>query len=420
MRGLTIAAMILVTDPGTYSSVFPPLLHATWQGATPTDMIFPAFLFMVGVSIVFSTHPRLFPRAGRGATRRQLIAHILRRTILLIVLGLLVNGFPAYDLHHLRLPGILQRIALCYAAAALLYLAICDLGPAPNVEAASAASAQCASNRAAALLVTIIAAILIGYWALLRYVPVPGFGTARYDSLGYLGAYIDRVVFTTQHLWAWGLTPGYGVTYDPEGLLSTLPAIANTLLGVLAGVWLRMPRPARSKAADLLFFGALLFAVAWPLASLMPINKRSWTSTFALLSGGVSVSAFALLYWFLDIRNTDVRNTDVRNTDLRKKGLGSSSRWMKPAISFACIFGTNAIFAFVLSSIITASLDAIHLDSGSQTDGTSLSLHQAAHQYLFASWLPPRIGSLGYALAIVALNAALLYPLYRKHIFLRI
>jgi predicted acyltransferase len=401
MRGLTIAAMILVTDPGTYSAVFPPLLHAAWQGATPTDMIFPAFLFMVGISIVFSTHARLFPRTGRGASRLQLTAHILRRAILLIVLGLLVNGFPAYDLHHLRLPGILQRIALCYAAAALLYLAISDRAPAPSAETASAASAQCTSNRAAALLATIIAAILIGYWALLRYVPVPGFGPARYDSLGYLGAYIDRAVFTTQHLWAWGLTPGYGVTYDPEGLLSTLPAIANTLLGVLAGVWLRMPRPARSKAADLLFFGALLFAVAWPLATLMPINKRIWTSTFALLSGGGSLFAFALLYWSLDVRNTD---------------LGSSSSWMKPAISFASIFGTNAIFAFVLSSIITGSLDAIHLHIG----GTALSLHHAAHQYLFASWLPPRIGSLAYALAIVALNAALLYPLYRKRVFLRI
>src|ERR1700761_869402 len=396
MRGLTIAAMILVTDPGTYSAVFPPLLHAAWQGATPTDMIFPAFLFMVGISIVFSTHARLFPRTGRGATRRQLTAHILRRTILLIVLGLLVNGFPAYDLHHLRLPGILQRIALCYAAAALLYLAIADRGPAPSAATASPASTQWASNRAAALLVAIIAAILIGYWALLRYVPVPGFGPARYDSLGYLGAYIDRAIFSTQHLWAWGLTPGYGVTYDPEGLLSTLPAIANTLLGVLAGVWLRMPRPARSKAADLLFFGALLFAVAWPLASLMPINKRIWTSTFALLSGGVSLFAFALLYWLLDLRG--------------------APRWTRPAIDFLRIFGTNAIAAFVLSNFITATLDAIHLDVA----GAAVSLHQAAHRYLFASWLPPRIGSLAYALAIVALNAGLLYPLYRKHIFLRI
>jgi predicted acyltransferase len=395
MRGLTIAAMILVTDPGTYSAVFPPLLHAAWQGATPTDMIFPAFLFMVGISIVFSTQARLFPRPGRGVSRRQVVAHIFRRAILLIVLGLLVNGFPAYDLHHLRIPGILQRIALCYTIAALLYLAIAcpdRMKKEPRSDAKTAA----ASNRAAALLVTITAAILVGYWALLRYVPVPGFGPARYDSLGYLGAYIDRAVFTTQHLWAWGLTPGYGVTYDPEGLLSTLPALANTLLGVLAGVWLRMPRPARGKVADLLFFGALFFAVAWPLASLMPINKRIWTSTFALLSGGVSLLALGLLYWILDVR--------------------SSPRWMKPAISFASIFGTNAILAFALSSVITASLDAIHLQTGS----TALPLHHAAYQYLFASWLPPRIGSLAYALAIVALNAALLYPLYRKRIFLRI
>ena len=396
MRGLTIAGMILVTDPGTYSAVFPPLLHAAWQGATPTDMIFPAFLFMVGLSIVFSIQARL----RRGMTHAQLITHILIRSICLILLGLVVNGFPAYDLPHLRIPGILQRIALCYAAAALLYLAI------SQPDNRDCAAAQKACNRAAAALVVIIAALLVGYWALLRFFPVPGFGPARYDSLGYLGAYIDRAVFTTRHLWAWGLTPGYGVTYDPEGLLSTIPAIASTLLGVLAGVWLRMPRPARSKVADLLFFGALFFLVAWPLASLMPINKRIWTSTFALLSGGVSLLSFGLLYWILDVRATDVRAQEMR----------SSARWMKPALTFASIFGTNAILAFVLSSVITASLDAIHL----HVSGAPLSLHHAGYQYLFASWLPPRLGSLAYALTIVALNAALLYPLYRKRIFLRL
>jgi predicted acyltransferase len=389
MRGATIAAMILVTDPGTYSAVFPPLLHAAWQGATPTDMIFPAFLFMVGVSTVFSIQGRL----QRGTTRGRLVAHILLRSVVLIVLGLLVNGFPFYDLHHLRIPGILQRIALCYATSALLYLAM--IRPAGE-DATLATGARSRSTRTAGELAALIAVILIGYWALLRYFPVPGFGPARYDSVGYLGAYIDRAVFTTRHLWAWGLTPGYGVTYDPEGLLSTLPAIANTLLGVLTGVWLRMPRPARSKAADLLYFGAMLFLVAWPLSSLMPINKRIWTSTFSLLSGGVSLLVLGILYWLLDLR--------------------SASRWVRPAIDFLCIFGTNAISAFVLSSFITATLDAIHLDVA----GAAISLHQAAHQYLFASWLPPRIGSLAYALAIVALNAGLLYPLYRKRIFLRI
>jgi predicted acyltransferase len=389
MRGLTIAGMILVTDPGTYSAVFPPLTHAAWQGATPTDMIFPAFLFMVGVSTVFSIHARM----RRSATRAPLIIHILIRAIVLIVLGLLVNGFPFYDLHHLRIPGILQRIALCYAAAALLYLTTARVGKA---ESAIESSAQNATTRTAAVLITVIAILLIGYWALLRYFPVPGFGPARYDSLGYLGAYIDRAVFTTRHLWAWGLTPGYGVTYDPEGLLSTLPAIANTLLGVLTGVWLRLSRPARSKAADLLYFGALLFLVAWPLSSLMPVNKRIWTSTFALLSGGVALLAFALLYWLLDVRGVP--------------------RWTRPALGFLRIFGTNAIAAFVLSSFITATLDAVHLNIA----GATLSLHHAAHQYLFAPWLPPRIGSLAYALAIVGLNAALLYPLYRKRIYLRV
>jgi predicted acyltransferase len=414
MRGLTIAGMILVTDPGTYSAVFPPLLHAAWHGATPTDMIFPAFLFIVGVSIVFSTNARLRLVADRRATRAQLIPHILRRSALLVLLGLLVNGFPFYDLHHLRIPGILQRIALCYAAAALLYLAIghptCD-----SDDLDRPANAQATSNRTAATLAVIIAGILLGYWSLLRFFPVPGFGPARYDSLGYLGAYIDRAVFTTRHLWAWGLTPGYGVTYDPEGLLSTLPAIANTLLGVLAGIWLRMPRPARSKAADLAYFGALLFLLAWPLSSLMPINKRMWTSTFALLSGGVSLLSFSLLYWVLDARTTEVRATDVRSGNQP-----CTPRWMKPAVTLASIFGTNAILAFVLSSVITVALDAIHLHIGPQTGGAALSLHRAGHQYLFAMWLPPRIGSLAYAFAIVALNAALLFPLYRKRIFLRL
>jgi predicted acyltransferase len=394
MRGLTIAGMILVTDPGTYSAIFPPLRHAEWQGATPTDMIFPAFLFMVGVSLVFSTHARL----RRGATRAQLVRHILVRMVVLIVLGLLVNGFPFYDLQHLRLPGILQRIALCYAAAALLYLVICQ--PDSSAAPLPASKQAAAPLRSIVILTTLVAGILIGYWALLRCVSVPGFGPARYDSLGYLGAYIDRAVFTTNHLWAWGLTPGHGVTYDPEGLLSTLPALANTLLGVLAGVWLRMPRPARSKAADLLYFGALLFLVAWPLASLMPINKRIWTSTFALLSGGVSLLCFTLLYWILDVRDHG----------------RSTSASLHPAATFARIFGTNAILAFVLSSLITASLDAIHLHIA----GATLSLHQAGHQYLFATWLPARLGSLGYALAIVALNAALLYPLYRRRVFVRI
>jgi predicted acyltransferase len=393
LRGLTVAGMILVTDPGTYSAIFPPLRHADWQGATPTDMIFPSFLFMVGVSIVFSTHASL----KRGATPAKLVAHVLRRTILLIVFGLLVNGFPFYDLHNLRFPGILQRIALCYAAAALLYLWIAH----PDSAEAAPSRNQPRPISTVALLAGIIAVILVSYYALLRFASVPGFGPARYDSLGYLGAYIDRAVFGISHLWPYGLTPGHGVTYDPEGLLSTFPALANTLLGVLTGIGLRASRSTRTTAANMVIFGVLLFAAACPLSSLMPINKRIWTSTFALLSGGVSLLALGILYWFIDCRSAGARTLP---------------RWLQPVIHFARIFGANAIAAFVLSSVITSSLDAIHLHIGS----TAVSLHHAGYQYLFAPWLPPRTGSLAYALAIVGLNAALLYPLYRKRIFLRI
>lgn len=194
-----------------------------------------------------------------------------------------------------------------------------------------------------------------------------------------------------------------------------------------------MPRPARSKVADLLFFGALFFLVAWPLASLMPINKRIWTSTFVLLSSGVSLLSFGLLYWILDLRLADLRFADLGVPNLHATNLPVASRmtdqrtiprWRRPAITFASIFGTNAILAFVLSSVITASLDAIHIGSqssiGSQSTSTVLSLHQAGYQYLFAPWLHARLASLAYALAIVALNGALLYPLYRKRIFLHV
>ena len=381
MRGFTVAAMILVTDPGTYSAVYWPLLHAAWQGATPTDMIFPAFLFMVGISVVFSTQARL----ARGNTRTQLAGHAVRRAAVLIVLGLAVSGFPFYDLHHLRLPGILQRIALCYLAAALLYLWL------DRFDWDSASASRDLPRNAGAVLAGIVATIFIGYWALLRFVPVPGFGPARYDSLGYLGAYIDRAVFTTRHLWAYGLTPGHGVTYDSEGILSTVPAIANTLLGVLAGMWLRTNRTPRHKLLALVLVGAALCLAGWLLAPLMPINKRIWTSTFALLSSGVSLIALVFFYWLIDMRG---------------------SRWWTPPM---LIFGTNAILAFVLSSIIT-SLCALHLRIGA----ASISVHEAAYKYFFAPWLPPRLASLAYALLIVTFNAALLYPLYRRRTFLRV
>jgi predicted acyltransferase len=378
-RGITVAGMILVTDPGTYGAVYRPLLHAEWNGATPTDMIFPSFLVMIGISMTFSFACRI----ERGADRGRLALHVLRRSVLLFFLGLLVNGFPDYNLHTIRIPGVLQRIALCYLFASLLYLVLSGRGE----EAADARSLRRSRGIAAVAVI-----LLAGYWALLKLVPVPGFGAGRLDTMGNLGAYIDRSIFGVRHLWVWGLTPGYGVTFDPEGLLSTLPALGTTLMGVLAGEWMHTSHSPRRKAAVLAAAGLALLLLGLALNPWMPINKKIWTSSFALLSGGVGLLAFSFFYWILDI--------------LRWRA------WATPAL----VFGTNAILAFVLSGVITTLSDRIHVFSG----GDRLTLHTWAYSYLFLTWLRPIHASLAYAISIVLLNLAILYPLYRKRIFLKL
>ena len=369
-RGLTIAGMILVTDPGTYSAVYRPLLHANWNGWTPTDMIFPSFLFISGVAMTLS----FAARTARGETRPQLAAHLLWRALLLIVIGLVLNGFPLFHLHSLRIPGILQRIALCYLGGGLLYLA-CSTKP---------------MRTRVSILLAVILAILAGYWALLRFFPVPGFGAGRLDSLGNLGAYIDRAIFGTNHLWAYGLTPGYGVTYDPEGLLSTLPALTNLLAGILTGEWLRSKSSPARKVLAILAAGIVLFLAGWALDPLMPVNKRIYTPTFALLSIGFGMIAFSACYWVVDMRHW---------------------RWWTPP---ALVFGTNAIFAFALSTVITSLFDLIRIGS------EQLTLHAWGYRHFFLSWLSPVHASLAYALVIVGLNLSIVSILYRRRIFLRI
>jgi predicted acyltransferase len=373
-RGLTVAAMILVTDPETYSAVYRPLLHASWNGATPTDMIFPSFLFIVGVSITLSFASRI----ERGANRSQLAWHVLRRGVIIFLLGLLVNGFPDYNLHTIRIPGVLQRIAVCYLSGAFLYL--------------MTASNATTSQKRNSVFLSIFLAILATYWGLLKFVTVPGFGAGRLDSFGNLPAYIDRMVFGINHLWPYGLTPGVGVTYDPEGILSTLPAIATLFIGIMAGEWMRTGRSGWQKAGALALVGVALVAAGCLMNPLLVINKRIWTSTFVLFSGGVSLLVFAICYVAIDLRR--------------------SRWWTSPFL----VFGTNAILAFVFSNIVTLLSDQLHLLGG---NGQSLSLHQWGYTHLFATWLRLLHASLAYAIAIVLLNMAILWPLYHKRIFLR-
>jgi predicted acyltransferase len=273
-RGLIVAGMILVTDPGTYSAVYGPLLHAEWDGPTPTDMIFPSFLVIVGLTMTLSFASRL----QHGTSRSQLVLHILRRSVIIFFLGLLVNGFPDYNLHTIRIPGVLQRIALCYFAGALLYLAKSGV---------VGKQAEDQSLRRSRVIGGALVALLALYWTLLKLFPVPGFGAGRLDSVGNVGAYIDRSILGVRHMWPYRLTPGYGVSFDPEGLLSTIPALATLLVGVLAGEWIRTSYSRSRKVAVLAGAGACLALAGFALSPLLPLNKKIWTSTFALFSSGV-------------------------------------------------------------------------------------------------------------------------------------
>ncbi len=377
-RGLTIAAMILVTDPGTYSAVYWPLRHAEWNGWTPTDMIAPSFLFIIGVALTFSFANRM----ARGETRGRLARHLLQRTALLISIGLFLNAFPSFDLHTLRFPGILQRIAVNCALGGLLYLALLPR-----------AGEKDRRPRRVWMIVVVIAVLIAGYWLTLRYFPVPGFGPNRLDTLGNLGAYIDRAVFTMRHMWAYGTTPGYGVTYDPDGLLLTLPSTANLLVGLLAGELLRTKLSGLRKVLILAAAGVVLFVAGRALDPLMPINKKIYTSTYILLSAGFSLMAFAASYWVLDVRRWRL--------------------WTRPLTVPGVIFGTNAILAFAISTVITSLADVIHVQPGE-------SLHHWLHETLFLPWLGPVDASLAYALMIVGVNLAIVGVFYRRQIFLRL
>jgi predicted acyltransferase len=381
-RGLTIAGMIVVTNPGLWSAVYWPLLHADWNGWTPTDMIFPSFLVAVGISMTLSFRARM----ARGGKPAKLVSHVIRRSIIILVIGLALNAFPQFDLHTLRIPGVLQRIALCYLCGGLLYLFSVSREPLDKSETR-------ARSRVTVISVT-AAAILIAYWLLLKFVPVPGFGPGRLDSLGNLGAYIDRSLLTTRHLWQWGITPPYGVTYDPEGLLSTLPAIATLLIGILVGEWLAGNYSRQRKALGLLGAGVALLLLGWLLNPLFPINKKIWTSTFALFSGGFSLIAFSFCYWLVELR---------------------SSRWWTPP---ALVLGTNAILAFALSTVLNIVLtNLIHVPPGNAASPT---LNEWVYRNIFSPCFSPKAASLAYAVAVLLLNLGIIYLLYRKRIFLRV
>ena len=373
-RGATIAAMILVNDPGSWSHIYPPLEHAEWNGWTPTDLIFPFFLFIVGVSLTLSFASRI----ARGLTRRTLAVHVVRRSALIFGIGLFLNGFPDFDFTSIRIMGVLQRIAICYLVAGLLYLATFQ------TESSAEKPARVRANLRVTAGVAI--ALLIGYWALMSFVPVPGYGAGRLGKDDNLGAYVDRTLMGG-HLW------GESVTWDPEGFLSTLPAIASLLLGILAGEWLRSDRRERRKTLGLAAAGLVLLIVGRLLYPYFPINKNLWTSTFVLFTGGFAMLALAACYWIVDVR--------------------SWRAWTPPFL----VFGMNAILAYALAALVSEVSTDFEF-SGSH--GHQTTLHGWIYERFFVPHASPVNASLAFAVFFVLVIFLLLWPFYRGKLFLRI
>ena len=342
--------MILVNNPGTWSAVYPPLLHAEWDGWTYTDTIFPFFLFIAGVAMALS----FGRRRAAGASPKALARHLAVRAAAIVGVGLALGivSFFAFHKEHVRFPGVLQRIGVCVLIAGALFL----FG---GARAAAAAAVV----------------LLLGYWALM--------GSGPFDPQGNLAARIDQALFGA-HTWK----PGW----DPEGLLSTLPAIATTLLGVLAGEHLRAGPPA-GRIRGLFAAGALATAAGLAWGRVLPVNKSLWTSSYALLMSGLACVSLAACIWIVDVRGW--------------------KRWASPLVWL----GRNAIAAFTLSTLGAIALIAVKVAG---PEGKPRSLWTSIYRTVFDRFANPRLGSLLFALAYLAVWLAVFGVLHRRRIFIRI
>jgi predicted acyltransferase len=353
-RGLTIAGMILVNNSGDGVHTYWPLEHARWDGWTPTDLVFPFFLFIVGVSMVFS----FASRAARGHSRKTLLLHVLKRSAIIFALGVFLYAYPTFNWHTARIPGVLQRIAVVYLIASALVLY---------------------TGRATRAIVT--AALLIGYWLLLTRVSVPGYGAGVLTMDGNLVGYVDRSLIYN-HLWI-------AHRFDPEGILSTIPAIATCLLGVFTGEWMRSARSVSHKLAGL--FGAaaagLIAGEIWNLW--LPINKMIWTSSYVLFTAGFALFMFGLCYWIVDVRG-----------------------WKRWSIPFM-MFGVNPLGIYFLASFAETAFYKHHLHG------------ESIKEILYGRFFEPLssdpyLASLAWSISFVLIFFLVAWAMYRKQVFIRV
>lgn len=371
-RGAAIVLMILVNNPGSWAHVYPPLLHAKWHGWTPTDLVFPFFLFIVGVSIVLAYNKRL----GSGIPKSELSKKAAKRTVVLFALGLFMAAWPFFTFDpeiavrpamlKLRYMGVLQRIALCYFAASMFFL---YAGPKARKYW--------------------MVGLLVGYWIVMALVPVPGYGAGMWDDpVATLSAFLDRMILGENHLWA-----GTGRTWDPEGLLSTIPAVVTTLLGVWTGELLAGSDDNSTKVARLMIRGAILIGIGYVWSWFFPINKGLWTSSYVVFTGGQAMCMLGISYWLIDVKGY--------------------TKWTQPFI----VYGTNALTVFFMSGIVAKSLIILKVAG---PNGDPISAYNWIYQMIFLQVASPINASLMFAVTWIIFWYLVLHAMWKRGIVVKV
>jgi predicted acyltransferase len=417
-RGMTIAGMTLVNNPGTWSAIYPPLEHAEWHGITPTDYVFPFFLFIVGVAIPIA----LGKRIDEGVTR-DVYLKILSRAALIFFIGLFMAAFPLFDfskpdipqifkivvmlaevaiiylwltgktvepvigmsvlaaflfglyfagyplvftsLETLRIPGVLQRIAVCYLIVSLVFL-----------------------HTNWKQLAIIGGVLLLFYWLIMSIIPVPGCVLTTIDSKECnLAAYVDRMIFGVNHIWR------QAKVYDPEGILSTIPALVTTIAGVLTGMWLKSKRTDLEKVSGMFFFGLILLVLAWCWNPFFPFNKALWTSSYVLYTAGLALCFLGFCFYLIDIKGYKT--------------------WTKPFV----IFGVNALALYIGSGLMARMIGIIHMTG---KNGKETSLQGGIYQTIFEPLADAKTSSLLFAICFILCWLFLMWLLYRKRIYIKV
>ncbi len=358
-RGITIAGMILVNNPGSWTYVYPQLRHAKWHGVTFTDLIFPFFLFIVGVAMTLSMPKRL----EAGASKKSMMLSVTRRTLIIFALGIFLAGFPYFDLSTIRIPGVLQRIAICYFFTSVIVL-----------------NTKWKGQAYWAL------GLITFYWLAMFLIPVPGFGPGDLSPAGNFAAFIDQKLLTG-HMWI------QTKTWDPEGLFSTLPAIATTLTGVLTGWWLKVDKTKIEITVWMLIAGNLGLLIGWIMDMWFPWNKAIWTSSYVVYTTGFALIFLSFCYWSVEVMNW--------------------RKWTRPFV----LYGTNSIAVFVLSGLVARIMSLIKFTNA---DHSTSNLHQVLYHALYTSWLPPMGASLAWAFSYISGFLLLMWLMDKKKLYIKI